>query len=31
LHPFGVHIAQTPVTPQKLVELIANGVRSQTE
>jgi len=28
LQPFGVRIAQTPVTPQKLVELIANGVKS---
>jgi carbon-monoxide dehydrogenase large subunit len=28
LQPFGVHIAQTPVTPQKLVELIADGIRS---
>ncbi len=28
LQPFGVRIAQTPVTPQKLVELIAAGVRS---
>ena len=27
LAPFGVRIAQTPVTPQKLVELIGNGVR----
>jgi carbon-monoxide dehydrogenase large subunit len=27
LQPFGVHIAQTPVTPQKLVELINAGVR----
>jgi carbon-monoxide dehydrogenase large subunit len=28
LAPFGVRIAQTPVTPQKLVELIGNGIRS---
>ncbi len=28
LQPFGVRIAQTPVTPPKLVELIAAGVRS---
>jgi carbon-monoxide dehydrogenase large subunit len=28
LQPFGVRIAQTPITPQKLVELIANGVKS---
>jgi aerobic carbon-monoxide dehydrogenase large subunit len=28
LQPFGVHIAQTPVTPAKLVELIRAGVRS---
>jgi len=28
LTPFGVRIAQTPITPQKLVELIVNGVRS---
>ena len=28
LQPFGVRIAQTPVTPHKLVELIANGVKS---
>jgi aerobic carbon-monoxide dehydrogenase large subunit len=28
LQPFGVRIAQTPVTPQRLVELIANGIRS---
>ena len=28
LQPFGVRIAQTPVTPQKLVELIAACVRS---
>ena len=28
LQPFGVRIAQTPVTPYKLVELIANGVKS---
>jgi carbon-monoxide dehydrogenase large subunit len=28
LQPFGVRIAQTPVTPQKLVELIGNGVKS---
>jgi carbon-monoxide dehydrogenase large subunit len=28
LQPFGVHIAQTPVMPHKLVELIANGVKS---
>jgi aerobic carbon-monoxide dehydrogenase large subunit len=27
LAPFGVCIAQTPITPQKLVELIGNGVR----
>src|SRR5204863_7310846 len=27
LEPFGVHIAQTPITPQKLVELIGSGVR----
>jgi carbon-monoxide dehydrogenase large subunit len=30
LAPFGVRIAQTPVTPQKLVELIGNGRRSGT-
>ena len=30
LQPFGVRIAQTPITPQKLVELISNGVRSST-
>src|SRR6476660_9617419 len=28
LEPFGVHIAQTPITPQKLVELIGSGVKS---
>jgi aerobic carbon-monoxide dehydrogenase large subunit len=28
LQPFGVRIAQTPVMPHKLVELIANGVKS---
>jgi carbon-monoxide dehydrogenase large subunit len=28
LQPFGVRIAQCPITPHKLVELIANGVRS---
>jgi aerobic carbon-monoxide dehydrogenase large subunit len=28
LQPFGVRIAQTPVTPHKLVELIANGVKA---
>jgi carbon-monoxide dehydrogenase large subunit len=28
LAPFGVRIAQTPVTPQKLVELIGHGIRS---
>src|SRR5499427_212557 len=28
LQPFGVRIAQSPVTPHKLVELIANGVKS---
>jgi carbon-monoxide dehydrogenase large subunit len=28
LAPFGVHIAQTPVTPDKLVEFIGRGVRS---
>jgi carbon-monoxide dehydrogenase large subunit len=27
LQPFGVRIAQTPVTPQKLVELIAGGAK----
>jgi len=27
LAPFGVRIAQTPITPQKLVELIGDGVR----
>jgi carbon-monoxide dehydrogenase large subunit len=27
LEPFGVRIAQTPVPPAKLVELIRNGVR----
>jgi carbon-monoxide dehydrogenase large subunit len=27
LQPFSVRIAQTPVTPHKLVELIANGVK----
>jgi carbon-monoxide dehydrogenase large subunit len=30
LQPFGVHIAQTPVMPAKLVELIAGGVRSDS-
>ena len=30
LAPFGVRIAQTPVTPQKLIELIVNGRRSGT-
>ncbi len=30
LQPFGVRIAQTPITPQKLVELISNGLRSST-
>ena len=25
LEPFGVHIAQTPITPAKLVELIRAG------
>jgi carbon-monoxide dehydrogenase large subunit len=28
LVPFGVHIAQAPVTPAKLVELIAKGAQS---
>jgi carbon-monoxide dehydrogenase large subunit len=28
LAPFAVHIAQTPVTPHKLVELIGRGIRS---
>jgi carbon-monoxide dehydrogenase large subunit len=28
LEPFGVRIAQMPVTSQKLVELIANGAKS---
>jgi carbon-monoxide dehydrogenase large subunit len=28
LQPFAVHIAQTPVTPQKLVELIGRGIKS---
>ena len=28
LQPFGVRIAQTPVTPARLVELIAAGVKS---
>jgi carbon-monoxide dehydrogenase large subunit len=28
LQPFGVRIAQCPVTPHRLVELIANGVKS---
>jgi carbon-monoxide dehydrogenase large subunit len=28
LQPFGVRIAQTPITPQKLVELIADGVKA---
>jgi hypothetical protein len=28
LQPFGVRIAQTPITPQKLVELIANGAKA---
>ena len=28
LQPFGVRIAQTPITPQKLVELIANGTKA---
>ena len=28
LQPFGVRITQTPITPPKLVELIANGVKS---
>jgi carbon-monoxide dehydrogenase large subunit len=28
LAPFGVRIAQTPITPQKLVELIGGGVKS---
>jgi carbon-monoxide dehydrogenase large subunit len=28
LQPFGVHIAQTPVTPAKLVELIGKGAKS---
>jgi len=28
LAPFGVRIAQTPVTPQKLVELIGSAIRS---
>jgi hypothetical protein len=27
LQPFGVRIAQCPVTPHRLVELIANSVR----
>ena len=27
LHPFGVRIAQTPITPAKLVELIRGGAR----
>jgi carbon-monoxide dehydrogenase large subunit len=28
LQPFGVRIAQTPITPQKLVELITNGTKA---
>jgi carbon-monoxide dehydrogenase large subunit len=28
LQPFDVRITQTPITPQKLVELITNGVKS---
>jgi aerobic carbon-monoxide dehydrogenase large subunit len=28
LQPFGVRIAQTPITPQKLVELITNGAKA---
>ena len=28
LQPFGVRISQTPVTPHRLVELIAAGVKS---
>ena len=28
LQPFGVRIAQTPITPAKLVELIADGVKA---
>ena len=28
LQPFGVHIAQTPITPHKLVELIRSGARA---
>ena len=28
LEPFGVHIAQTPIRPEKLVELIRAGKRS---
>jgi carbon-monoxide dehydrogenase large subunit len=28
LQPFGVRIAQTPVTPAKLVELIGKGAKS---
>jgi carbon-monoxide dehydrogenase large subunit len=31
LQPFGVHIAQTPIAPQQLVALIAEGVRSQSQ
>jgi carbon-monoxide dehydrogenase large subunit len=28
LQPFGVRIAQAPITPQKLVELIAHGAKA---
>ena len=28
LSPFGVHIAQVPISPQKLIELITNGQRA---
>jgi aerobic carbon-monoxide dehydrogenase large subunit len=31
LQPFGVRIRETPVTPAKLVELIANGVKSSSQ
>ena len=29
LEPFGVHIAQVPITPHKLIELIAAGQRER--
>ena len=30
LEPFGVHIAEAPITPQRIVELIGEATRSRT-